>query len=79
VTGPHGTVVPILGKGSRFGGLLKTGTFQLVQSYRRKPGSMQVRLRLNTRMLRRGAYSFRVLAVDPWGRRSRLTLRFRYP
>ena len=79
VTGPHGTVVPILGKGSRFGGLLKTGVFQLVQSYRRKPGSMQVRLRLNTRTLRRGPYSFRVVAVDPWGRRSRLTLRFRYP
>jgi hypothetical protein len=79
VTGPHGTVVPILGKGSRFGGLLKTGVFQLVQSYRRKPGSMPVRLRLNTRTLARGSYSFRVVAVDPWGRRSRLTLRFRYP
>jgi hypothetical protein len=79
VTGPHGTVVPILGNGSRFGGPLKTGVFQLVQSYRRKPGSMQVRLRLNTRTLARGSYSFRVIAVDPWGRRSRLTLRFRYP
>jgi GH25 family lysozyme M1 (1,4-beta-N-acetylmuramidase) len=79
VTGPHGTVVPILGKGSRFGGLLKPGVFQVVQSYRRKPGSMQVRLRLNTRTLARGPYSFRVVAVDPWGRRSRLTLRFRYP
>jgi GH25 family lysozyme M1 (1,4-beta-N-acetylmuramidase) len=78
VTGPHGTVVPILGKGSRFGGLLKTGVFEVVQSYRRKPGSMPVRLRLNTRTLARGAYSFRVVAVDPWGRRSRLTLRFRY-
>jgi GH25 family lysozyme M1 (1,4-beta-N-acetylmuramidase) len=79
VTGPHGTVVPILGKGSRFGGLLQPGVFQLVQSYRRKPGSMQIRLRLNTRTLRRGPYSLRVVAVDPWGRRSRLTLRFRYP
>jgi GH25 family lysozyme M1 (1,4-beta-N-acetylmuramidase) len=79
VTGPHGTVVPILGKGSRFGGLLKPSVFQVVQSYRRKPGSMQVRLRLNTRTLARGPYSFRVVAVDPWGRRSRLTLRFRYP
>ena len=79
VTGPHGTVVPILGKDSRFGGLLKPGVFQLVQSYRRKPSSMQVRLRLNTRTLARGSYSFRVVAVDPWGRRSRLTLRFRYP
>ena len=79
MTGPHGTVVPILGKGSRFGGLLKTGVFQLAQSYRRKPGSMQVRLRLNARTLRPGPYSLRVVAVDPWGRRSRLTLRFRYP
>jgi hypothetical protein len=79
VTGPHGTVIPILGNGSRFGGLLKAGVFQLVQSYRRKPGSLQVRLRLNARTLLRGAYTFRVVAVDPWGRRSRLTLRFRYP
>jgi GH25 family lysozyme M1 (1,4-beta-N-acetylmuramidase) len=79
VTGPHGTVVPILGKGSRFGGPLETGVFQLVQSYRRKPGSLQVRLRVNARTLLHGAYSFRVVAVDPWGRRSRLTLRFRYP
>ena len=79
VTGPHGTVVPIIGNGSRFGGLLKPGVFQLVQSYRRKPGSMPVRLRLKMRTLPRGAYSLRVVAVDPWGRRSRLTLRFRYP
>lgn len=78
VTGPHRTVVPILGRGSRFGARLEAGVFQLVQSYRRKPGSLQVRLRLNARTLLPGAYSFRVVAVDPWGRRSRLTLRFRY-
>jgi hypothetical protein len=39
---------------------------------------MQVRLRLNARSLRPGSYSLRLLALDPWGRRSRLTLRFRY-
>ena len=78
ITGPHGVPVAILGKGSRFGARLNVGTFQLVQAYRRKPGSMQVRLRLNARLLPRGSYSLRVFAVDPWGRRSHLTLRFRY-
>jgi GH25 family lysozyme M1 (1,4-beta-N-acetylmuramidase) len=78
VTGPHGTTVPIVGKGSRFGARLKAGTFQLVQAYRRKPGSMQVRLRLNTRTLHRGSYRLRIVALDPWGRRSRLALRIRY-
>ena len=78
VTGPHGVPVLILGKGSRFGGRLDAGSFRLVQSYRRKPGAMQVRLRLNARSLRPGPYRLTVVALDPWGRRSRLTLRFRY-
>jgi hypothetical protein len=79
IAGPHGLAVPILGNGSRFGGRLTGGPLPLVQSYRRKPGSMQVRLRLNARLLPRGSYRLRVFAVDPWGRRSHLTLRFRYP
>jgi predicted alpha/beta hydrolase len=78
VTGPHGTRASILGKGSRFGALLKTGTFQRVQAYRRKPGTLQVRLRLNARTLLPGSYRLRVVAVDPWGRHGRKTLRFRY-
>ena len=78
VTGPHGVTIPILGKGSRFGSILGAGTFQLVQSYRRKPGSMQVRLRLNARTLLPGSYSLRIVGVDPWGRHGRMTLRFRY-
>jgi GH25 family lysozyme M1 (1,4-beta-N-acetylmuramidase) len=78
VTGPHGITIPILGRGSRFGARLDAGTFQAVQAYRRKPGQMEVRLRLNARTLVRGAYRLRVLAVDPWGRHGRLTLRFRY-
>jgi GH25 family lysozyme M1 (1,4-beta-N-acetylmuramidase) len=76
VTGPHGVPVAILGKGSRFGGRLGAGSFDVVQSYRRKPGSLQIHLRLNARGLRPGSYSLRVVALDPWGRRSRLTLRF---
>jgi GH25 family lysozyme M1 (1,4-beta-N-acetylmuramidase) len=78
VTGPHGVPVLVLGKGSRFGGRLNAGSFHLVQAYRRKPGSLQVRLRLNARSLRAGPYRLTVVALDPWGRRSRLTLRFRY-
>ena len=78
VTGPHRTPVVILGHGSRFGARLKPGGVHVVQAYRRKPGSMQVRLRLNLRGLRRGPYSLRIVAVDPWGRHGRLTLRFRY-
>jgi GH25 family lysozyme M1 (1,4-beta-N-acetylmuramidase) len=78
VTGPHRTHVVILGKGSRFGARLEPGGFHLVKAYRRKPGSLQVRLRLNARTLRHGSYSLRVVAVDPWGRHRRLTLRFRY-
>ncbi|HKD95816.1 MAG TPA: glycoside hydrolase family 25 protein [Gaiellaceae bacterium] len=76
VTGPHGVKIPILGKGSRFGANLGPGTFQVVQVYRRKPGQMQVRLRLNARTLAPGAYNLRILAVDPWGRHGHLTLRF---
>jgi hypothetical protein len=78
VTGPHGTHVVILGKGSRLGARLRPGGFHVVQAYRRKPGSLQVRLRLNAHALRPGSYSLRVVAIDPWGRHSRLTLRFRY-
>jgi GH25 family lysozyme M1 (1,4-beta-N-acetylmuramidase) len=77
VTGPHRKRIVILGKGSRFGARLKPGGFHLVQAYRRKPGAMQVRLRLNARSLRRGWYSLRVVAVDPWGRHGHVTLRFR--
>ncbi len=78
VAGPHGVTIPVLGHGSRFGARLRTGTFQLVQSYRRTPGSMQVRLRLNARTLLPGAYRLQISAVDPWGRHGRLMLRFRY-
>jgi GH25 family lysozyme M1 (1,4-beta-N-acetylmuramidase) len=78
VTGPHGTSTVILGHGSRFGARLKPGAFHVVQAYRRKPGTMPVRLRLNARTLRPGSYRLRIVAVDPWGRHGRLTLRFRY-
>jgi hypothetical protein len=79
VTGPRSSSVAILGKGSRFGAALKAGSFTTVQAYKRKPGTLQVLLRLNARSLRAGSYNLRVVALDPWGRHSGLTLRFRVP
>jgi GH25 family lysozyme M1 (1,4-beta-N-acetylmuramidase) len=79
VTGPGKTAVPVLGSGSRFGARLQAGSFLVVQAYRRRPGPMQIRLRLNARRLRPGLYRLRLFARDPWGRGSGLTLRFRYP
>jgi GH25 family lysozyme M1 (1,4-beta-N-acetylmuramidase) len=79
VIGPGGQVVSILGNGSRLGALLPPGTFRVAQTQRLRPGVMSVRLRLNARGWRAGQHSLRILAVDPWGRHSRLTLRFRYP
>jgi hypothetical protein len=79
VLGSGGRVVPILGSGSRLGVPLRRGTYRIAQAYRPRPGTMAVRLRLSARGWRPGAYRLRVIALDPWGRRSVLTLRFRYP
>jgi GH25 family lysozyme M1 (1,4-beta-N-acetylmuramidase) len=79
VIGPGGTAVPILGKGSRFGGHLHGGNILRLQAYRGRPGPMPVRLRLDARRLRPGLYRIHLFARDPWGRGRGLTLRFRYP
>jgi GH25 family lysozyme M1 (1,4-beta-N-acetylmuramidase) len=79
VLGTGGRTVPVLGSGSRFGVRLRPGTYRVVQVYRPRPGTMAVHLRLNARGWRPGPYRLRVVALDPWGRRSVLTLRFRYP
>jgi hypothetical protein len=79
VTGLGHRSVAILGKGSRLGVRLRAGGYRTAKAYRPRPGTVIVRLRLNARGWRPGAYRLRVVAVDPWGRRSGLTLRFRYP
>lgn len=79
VTGPGHRVVAILGNGSRLGVRLHPGGYRIVKAYRPRPGVVIVRLRLNARGWRPGSYRLRVVAVDPWRRRSGLTLRFRYP
>lgn len=80
VTGAGGRTVPILGTGSRLGIRLRAGqAFNLARAYRARPGTVAVRLRLNARGWRPGSYRLRFVALDPWGRRGALTLRFRYP
>jgi GH25 family lysozyme M1 (1,4-beta-N-acetylmuramidase) len=80
VTGPGRRAVAILGKGSRLGAQLRPGRgYRVAKAYRRRPGTVIVRLRLNGRGWRPGGYRLRVVALDPWGRRRGLTLRFRYP
>jgi lysozyme len=80
VTGPGRRPVPILGQGSRLGVRLRPGhASATAQSYRPRPGAVIVRLRLNARQWQPGSHKLRFVALDPWGRRSTLTLRFRYP
>ena len=80
VIGRSGSSVAILGKGSRLGVRLHAGSAaHVVHAYRPRPGTVIVRLRLNGRNWRPGAYRLRITAFDPWRRRGSLTLRFRYP
>lgn len=79
VTGSGQRSVAILGNGSRLGVRLRAGGYRIVKAYRPRPGTVIVRLRLNARGWRPGSYRLRVVAFDPWRRRSGLTLRFRYP
>jgi hypothetical protein len=79
VIGPGRRPVAILGSGSRLGVRLRPGGLSIAKAYRPRPGTVIVHLRLNARGWRPGAYRLRIVALDPWGRRSGLTLRFRYP
>ena len=77
ITSPTGKTVSILPKGSVFGSPLPAGrALKSVQTERDRPGTIRVRLRLNDRRLAAGTYKLRVVAVDPWDRRSVLRLRF---
>ncbi len=70
----------VLGSGSRFGPPLAAGkVFHVVRTELDRPGTIRVRLRLNERVLLPGRYRVQITAVDPWGRRKQLVLRFRYP
>lgn len=73
--------IAIFGKGSRLGPWLQPATSpKTAQTEVDRPGGIPVRLRVNGRLLRRGAtYRLRVVAVDPWGRSAKVVLPFRAP
>ncbi len=73
-----GRTLAFLGRGSRLGVPLQPHTYRVATVELDRPGTIPVRIRLNGRVLRPGTYRIRILAVDPWGRRSGRTLRFRY-
>jgi GH25 family lysozyme M1 (1,4-beta-N-acetylmuramidase) len=77
ITSPSGKAVPILPNGSVLGSPLPAGRpVHAANVERDRPGSIRVRLRLNDRRLAAGTYTLRVVAVDPWGRKSVLRLPF---
>lgn len=77
ITSPTGETVSVLPKGSVFGSPLPAGRpLKVVETERDRPGTIRVRLRLNGRRLAAGTYKLRVVAVDPWGRKSVLRFRF---
>jgi GH25 family lysozyme M1 (1,4-beta-N-acetylmuramidase) len=80
ITSPTGKVVSILPKGSVLGSPLPAGrALRAVLAERDRPGAIRLRLRINDRRLAAGTYTLRVVALDPWGRASRLALRFARP
>jgi GH25 family lysozyme M1 (1,4-beta-N-acetylmuramidase) len=77
ITSPTGKAVLILPKGSLLGSPLPAGPpLRSAETERDRPGTIRVRLRLNARRLAGGTYKLRVVAVDPWGRKSALRVRF---
>ncbi|MGH3009829.1 MAG: glycoside hydrolase family 25 protein [Gaiellaceae bacterium] len=78
VTSATGRKIAILPKGSRLGVPLTGRASHTARSELDRPGVIRLRLRLNARRLAAGRYRLRIVAVDPWGRRSAQTLRFVY-
>jgi GH25 family lysozyme M1 (1,4-beta-N-acetylmuramidase) len=74
-----GKLLAFLGNGSRIGVRLGHRAYKVAKVELERPRAIPVRIRLNDRVLRPGAYLIRIFATDPWGRHSRVTLHFRYP
>jgi GH25 family lysozyme M1 (1,4-beta-N-acetylmuramidase) len=76
VTTPGGTVL-LSQQGSRLGVWLKGRPAKTLQALQLRPGALPFRLRLPARRLAaKGRYTLRIAAVDPYGRRSTLLVRF---
>lgn len=73
---PHGTAL-LSQQGSRLGWWLKGRPAKTLQALQLRPGALPFRLRLPARQLTaKGGYTLRIAAVDPYGRRSQLVVRF---
>jgi hypothetical protein len=73
---PHGTVL-LSQQGSRLGWWLKGRPTKTLQALQLRPGALPFRLQLPARQLTaKGRYTLRIAAVDPYGRRSQLIVRF---
>ena len=73
---PRGTAF-LTQQGSRLGIGLKGRPAKTLQALQLRPGALPFRLRLPARLLAaKGRYTIRIAAVDPYGRRSQLVVRF---
>jgi GH25 family lysozyme M1 (1,4-beta-N-acetylmuramidase) len=80
VTTPGGARVVVVPTGSRLGWWVKGLPTKTIQALQLQPGALPVRLRIPARALRgTGPYTLRIIAIDPYGRRSSLTARFQAP
>ncbi len=67
----------LLQQGSRLGWWLKGRPTKTLQALQLRPGALPIRVRVPARQLEaKGRYALRIAAIDPYGRRSRLTVRF---
>jgi hypothetical protein len=76
---PNGTAL-LAQNGSRLGTWLKGRPAKSLQALQLRPGALPFRLQLPARRLdARGRYAVRIAAVDPYGRRTELVVRFTPP
>lgn len=77
---PSGSRIVVAQTGSRLGWWVKGPPTKTIQSLQLQPGALPVRLRVPKRALQgAGRYTLRIIAIDPYGRRSNLTARFQAP
>ncbi len=80
ITTPSGVRIAVTPKGSRLGWWVKGLPTKTIQALQLQPGALPVRLRVPDRTLRgTGRYTLKIIAIDPYGRKSSLTAHFRAP
>jgi GH25 family lysozyme M1 (1,4-beta-N-acetylmuramidase) len=77
VTGPSGRRALLSQRGSRLGSWLAGLPTKTLQVLRLRPAALPVRVRVAARQLRpKARYTLKVVAIDPYGRRAALQVRF---